>query len=291
MPMLTVAFLVGLAVPVTLVVVMFLLGVNLVLSDVHFSLRRTRLCLFVTGLQFALLVPCAIIVAKLLDVDAVLAMTLIAIAAAPGGTFSNVLTFLARGNLALSVVLTTASMVLATFVSPALMVLAVRALHLDTGMTALEFAAVARDLAFFVLLPVSAGMLVSGCAPALAAMIKRLSSAITSVAILGLIVMAAIVSASHFLQALLTIVVAGGMLTVFSMGIGLVVSRIGQVKDRSSIVLEFGVRNLPIALVLLEGLGPDARMVAYLLSHFIVSTTISLAAILLLRAKAGPATA
>lgn len=90
--MLTVSFLVNIAVPLTLVVVMFMLGVNLVLSEVRASLRRTSLCLFVTGFQFALLLPCAIIVVKALDAEPVLAITLIAIAAAPGGTFSNVLT-------------------------------------------------------------------------------------------------------------------------------------------------------------------------------------------------------
>lgn len=285
--MLTVTLLVDIAVPVTLVVVMFMLGLNLVLSEVHGALRRTPLCLFVTGLQFALLMPCAIVVVKVLDVEPVLAITLIAIAAAPGGTFSNVLTFLAGGNLALSIVLTIASTVFATFVSPVLMVEAARVLHLDTGMAGLEFAGVARDLGFFVLLPVSAGMLVSGCAPALADMIRRVSSPITAAAILGLIALTVIVSASHFLPSLLTMIVAGGMLTALSLGTGLIVSYVGDPKDRSSIVIEFGFRNLPIALILLGGFEPDARMVAYLLSYFIVSTTISLAVILLLRDKVG----
>lgn len=283
--MLTVTLLVDIAVPVTLVVVMFMLGVNLALSEVDRSVRRTRLCLFVTGLQFALLVPCAIVVVKLLDVEPVLAIALIAIAAAPGGTFSNVLTFLAGGNLALSIVMTIASTVLATFVSPLLMVLATRALHLDAGIADVDFADVFQDLGLFVLLPVFAGMLVNGCAPAVADRIRRVSSAITTVAILGLIMLAASVSASQFLPSLLTMVVAGGMLTVLSLVAGVIVSCVGRAKDRSSIVLEFGIRNLPVALLLLGGLEPDARMVAYLLSYFIVSTTISLAAILLLREK------
>lgn len=77
------------------------------------------------------------------------------------------------------------------------------------------------------------------------------------------------------------------MLTALSLGTGLIVSYVGDPKDRSSIVIEFGFRNLPIALILLGGFEPDARMVAYLLSYFIVSTTISLAVILLLRDKVG----
>jgi len=238
-------------------------------------------------LQFALLVPCAIVVIKTLGVEPVLAMTLIAIAAAPGGTFSNVFTFLARGSLELSIVLTTASTVLSTFISPFLFLLVVQALRIENGVAGMKLVAVARDLAIFVLFPVIIGTMVSGYAPSLAQMIRRVSSGVASLAILCLIFLSVIVSAPLLPDALPAMFVAGCMLTGLSFGIGVIVSRFGTARDRSAITLEFGVRNLPIALILVGGAEPDAKMVAYLLSYFIAGTTISFLVSLGLRRRSG----
>jgi len=54
-------------------------------------------------------------------------------------------------------------------------------------------------------------------------------------------------------------------------------------RDRSAVMLEFGVRNLPVALILIGGAAPDVRTAAYLLVYFAVSTTLLLAVSLFLR--------
>jgi len=280
---LTVAFLVDVAVPVTLVLVMTTMGVNLVLSQLFGTLRQVYRCLGLTLLQFALLVPCAMAVGAILDLDPVLAMMLIAIAAAPGGALSTVYTFLARGNLELSVMLTTMSTVAATLLSPALVLLAAGVLNLDTGGGAMNFASVSRDLALFMLLPLLAGVSISWFAPALADRLRQVSSAIASTAILCLIAMSVIVCAPFLSQALPAMVVTGGVLTAVSFGIGKLVSHLCAPRDRSAVMLEFGVRNLPVALILIGGAAPDVRTVAYLLVYFVVSTTLLLAVSLFLR--------
>ena len=283
----TVVFLVEIAVPVTLVIVMATMGVNLVVAELYCVLRRSPQWLFISVLQFALLVPCAIVVVKILDVEPVIAMTLLAIAAAPGGTFSNIFTFLARGSLELSIVLTTASTVLSTFLSPFLFLLVVQALRIENGVAGMKLVAVARDLAIFVLFPVIVGTLISGYAPSLAEMIRRVSTVVASLAILCLIFLSAIVSAPLLPEALPAMFVAGGMLTGLSFGIGVIVSRFGTARDRSAITLEFAVRSLPIALILVGGAEPDVRMVAYLLSYFIANTTVSFLVSLGLRRRSG----
>jgi hypothetical protein len=48
-------------------------------------------------------------------------------------------------------------------------------------------------------------------------------------------------------------------------------------------VIEFGVRNLPIALILAGGLSPSVEIVAFLLCYFFVSTTALLTLALLNR--------
>ena len=267
----TVAFLIDVVVPATLIVLMTTLGMNLGLSELAGALRRPRLWLTITLLQFVLLPPCAILIVTVLGVEPVLAISLIAIAAAPGGTLSNVFTFLAGGNLSLSIVLTGASTVLATFLSPFLFAAAAGTLGLSADIHGLHPQAVARDLAAVVLLPLTAGMLISRVAPRISQAVRRIASIGASAAVIGLVAMAAIVSAPVLSQTLPAMLAAGGLLTLCAFGIGAAVSNTFVSQDRLATTIEFGVRNLPVALLLVGGTVPDERTIAYLLGYFIVS--------------------
>jgi len=169
--------------------------------------------------------------------------------------------------------LTTLGTVAVTRLSPALVSLAAGVLHLGAGGGAMNCASVSRGLTLFVLLSLLAGVAISGFAPALADRLRRVSSAIASTAILCLIAISVIVCAPFLSQALPAMVVAGGVLTAVSLGIGSLVSHLHAPRDRSAVMLEFGVRNLPVALILIAGAAPDVRTVASLLGYFVVSTT------------------
>jgi hypothetical protein len=65
--------------------------------------------------------------------------------------------------------------------------------------------------------------------------------------------------------------------------VGSVVAPALPAEDRSACVIEFGVRNLPIALILAGGASPSVEIVAFLLCYFFVSTTALLTLALLNR--------
>lgn len=284
----TITFLLEVAVPVTLVVLMTTIGVSLTVSDLGRALGRPRLWLGLTLLQVAFLPPLAWLAGLLSVSEPWLVLVLFSLAVSPGGAFSNVFTFIAGGNVPLSIVLTGASTALSVFLSPLLLGFGARLLDVGAPLGELDAVGVARNMALFVLLPLLAGSLIPRLVPGAGAAVRRFAAAAAAMAVLGLVVLAAIVSAPHLGQVLLPVLGASGTFLAGALGAGLLVSRWLAPEDRSAVVIEFGARNVTIALFLLSGASADARTVACLLVHFMIGSFGLLAVSLVLRFRAGP---
>lgn len=68
--------------------------------------------------QFVLLPPITFLVTRILQVDASIALGMILVASCPGGSFSNIMTWLARGDMATSVSMTGISTLAALIMTP-----------------------------------------------------------------------------------------------------------------------------------------------------------------------------
>jgi len=71
-------------------------------------------------LQYTVMPLTALLIARVLQLDPALTIGLILVGTCPGGTASNVITYLARGNVALSISLTSLSTILAVILTPAI---------------------------------------------------------------------------------------------------------------------------------------------------------------------------
>ena len=101
-------------------VVMFGMGLALSPHDFQVVFSRPRDVLIGTIAQFAIMPCIAWILAKAFALDNALALGVILVGCCPGGTASNVITFLAKGDLALSVGITGVSTLLAPLLTPLL---------------------------------------------------------------------------------------------------------------------------------------------------------------------------
>lgn len=138
-----------------LAVVMFGMGMTLTLSDFGRALRQPRMIALGVALQFGLMPLAAWGIATALGLAPLLAAGLILVGAAPGGTASNVICYLARGDVALSITLTAVATVLAVVMTPLLTWFYVGE---RVPVAALEMLwAIAR----IVLMPVAAGVLIN----------------------------------------------------------------------------------------------------------------------------------
>ncbi len=107
----------GLIIPL-LTLIMFCMGLTLSLSDFKQVLRRKRLVAIGLALQFSIMPLAAWLLASLFKLEADLVVGMVLLGAASGGTASNVICYLARADVALSITLTCCSTLLASFATP-----------------------------------------------------------------------------------------------------------------------------------------------------------------------------
>ncbi len=104
-------------------IVMFGMGMTLKISD--FKVVFTKPKAVITGIlaQFVIMPLLAFLLVTVFQLDPELAVGVILVGSCPGGTSSNVMTYLAKGDVALSVGMTACTTILAPLVTPALVLL------------------------------------------------------------------------------------------------------------------------------------------------------------------------
>jgi BASS family bile acid:Na+ symporter len=102
-----------------------------------------------------------------------LAVGVMILAACPGGATSNLITYLVKGDVALSITLTAISSVVTVFTIPPIVNLAMQKFMAESVSLQLPFFKTVIQIAVITLIPVSLGMLIHHYAPALAATIEK----------------------------------------------------------------------------------------------------------------------
>ena len=101
-------------------VIMFGMGLTLNLEDFRIVFSRPRDVMIGCLAQFTIMPLLAWILAKTFSLDEALTVGVVLVGCCPGGTASNVITYLAKGDLALSVGMTGISTLLAPVLTPLL---------------------------------------------------------------------------------------------------------------------------------------------------------------------------
>ena len=121
-------------IPYLLGLVMFGMGITLTFADFSEVAKHPKSVFIGVAGQFIIMPAIAFGLAKAFDLPADLAVGVILVGSCPGGTSSNVMTYLAKGNTALSVACTTISTLLSPVLTPAIFyVLASQWLDIDAG--------------------------------------------------------------------------------------------------------------------------------------------------------------
>ena len=116
-----------------LVIIMLSMGLTLDLQDFANAFKQKRAVLTGLILQFSVMPLSALLISQLLGLDRELTIGMVLVGSVAGGTASNVVSFIARADVALSVVMTTCSTLAAVFLTPLLTaLLASRLVEVDT---------------------------------------------------------------------------------------------------------------------------------------------------------------
>ena len=101
-------------------VIMFGMGMALRLEDFKIVFSRPKDVIIGCAAQFTIMPLLAWVLSRVFSLDEALAVGVVLVGCCPGGTASNVITYLAKGDLALSVGMTGVSTLLAPFLTPLL---------------------------------------------------------------------------------------------------------------------------------------------------------------------------
>ena len=101
-----------------LIVVMFGMGMTLTWDNFKRIFKSPLIILIGFGLQYLIMPAAGYFVSALFNLSPVMMAGVVLVGCSPGGTASNVITYLENGDVALSITLTLTSTVLAVFLTP-----------------------------------------------------------------------------------------------------------------------------------------------------------------------------
>ena len=100
--------------------VMFSMGLTLEFNDFYRILKNFKTVCLGILLQFLIMPILGFLLIKFFNIEQIIGIGVILVGCAPGGTASNVICYLAKGDVALSISLTICSTILAVFLMPIL---------------------------------------------------------------------------------------------------------------------------------------------------------------------------
>jgi len=224
-------------------VVMFGMGLTLNLHDFKIVFSRPRDILIGCLAQFTIMPVLAWTLACLFSLDDALTLGVVLVGCCPGGTASNVITYLAKGDLALSVGMTGVSTLLAPLLTPLLTwLLAGHSVDVDVLKMFLS-------ILWVVVLPIVAGLLVKWLWPRFTGRATDYLPAFSSLAIaliVGIIISA---NASKLLTSGLLIVLVVVLHNLSGLGLGFLIGRFLRLNlaKRKAISIEVGMQNSGLA--------------------------------------------
>lgn len=230
-------------VPLLLGVIMFGMGLTLRGADFALVARRPLAVLFGLIAQFLIMPLTAWGIGQLFGLTSALLVGMVLVGSAPGGTASNVVVYLAKGDVALSVTLTSVSTLLAPLLTP-LLVLLLAGSDLPVG-----FADLFVSIAQVVLLPVVAGLLIRAFADRY---VRRVLPYLPLVSVLGVaLVVTAVVGANS------GTIAQSGLLLMFAvvahncagLALGYGAARLAGLDEsaRRAVSVEVGMQNSGLA--------------------------------------------
>lgn len=138
-----------------LMIVMFGMGLTMKLSDFAVVFRRPGDVIIGCLAQFIVMPLLAFALGKLFNLNSELLVGVILVGTCPGGTSSNVITYLSKGDTALSIGMTSINTLLAPFLTPALTYLYLRTtVSVDVGSMFISIIQV-------VIIPIGLGLLIN----------------------------------------------------------------------------------------------------------------------------------
>lgn len=224
-------------------VVMFGMGLTLNLQDFKIVFSRPKDVVIGCLAQFTIMPLLAWTLARAFQLDEALALGVVLVGCCPGGTASNVITYLAKGDLALSVGMTGVSTLLAPFLTP-LLTWALAGKSVDVNVASMFL-----SILWVVILPIVVGLLVKWMWPKFTEKTIDYLPAFSSIAIALIVAIIISANATKLLAGGLLIVIVVMLHNICGLSLGYAIGRLLRLSGskKRAISIEVGMQNSGLA--------------------------------------------
>lgn len=224
-------------------IIMFGMGLTLNANDFRIVFSRPKDIIIGCLAQFTIMPLLAWLLAQFFQLDEALTIGVILVGCCPGGTASNVITYLAKGDLALSVGMTGVSTLLAPVLTPLLV-------WLTAGETVdVNIIGMLLSILWVVILPIISGLVVKQLWPRHTAEAIAYLPALSSIAICAIVLIVIAANAGKLMSSGVLIILVVMLHNICGLTIGYGIGSILQLSDakRRAISIEVGMQNSGLA--------------------------------------------
>ena len=263
-----------------LIIIMFSMGLNLSFDNFGNILKFPRPVFIGLLGQIILLPLVGFILTNLFDLRFEIAVGLIIIACCPGAATSNFMTYLAKGDLALSVTLTAVAGVITVFTIPLIINLALDIYSAQKTILSLPVLDTIWNIFTLTALPVFTGMIVRLTNPKFANYCEKIITPISFSALIIVMIMTGREVWPNLNEMIQEALVPVLMLNFIMVGLGLFLGKIFKLsfKQISTLGIEVGFQNYILGIVIALGILGNADMsippIIYLFSMYLSATMI-----------------
>ena len=224
-------------------VIMFGMGLTLKLEDFKVVFSRPKDVIIGCLAQFTIMPLLAWLLVRLFSLDEALALGVVLVGCCPGGTASNVIAYLAKGDLALSVGMTGVSTLFAPLLTPLLTWL-LAGKSVDVNVLSMFL-----SILYVVILPIVVGLFVKWLWPRFTEKSVAYLPAISSLAIAFIVMIIVAANAQKLLVGGFAIVAVVMLHNLCGLGVGYLIASLLRLSPskRKAISIEVGMQNSGLA--------------------------------------------
>lgn len=238
--------------PVSLFIIM--LGMGLALKPVDFKMVVLKPKAVLIGLvaQMLILPLIAYGIVQLFGMTGALAMGMMILALCPGGTTSNLYTYLAKGDIALSVTLTSIVSLIAPFTVPLFIVMFMGMLMGQEEYIQLPVIKTIVQLVVITIIPITIGMVINYYKPALSAKAEKPAKLFSIIFLFLIVILICVKNISEMGRYFAQAGMAALVLNIACMVVGYGLAKLANLNEAQSkaIGIEVGFQNGTLAIVI-----------------------------------------
>lgn len=212
-------------------IILFGMGTTLKLDNFINVLKRPREILTGISIQYIIMPLLAFCLARIFSLNEALTIGLILVGTVPGGTASDVITFLAKGDLALSVSLTAISTVISPILTPLITLLLIGN-HITFNPLTMFISIVE-----IVIVPIALGLIINYKIPKFTERLKKYLPVVSSIAICLIIGGVLGTNKTAIMTTSWIILVVIILQYILAISIGLIVSYLSGMKTKQAITI------------------------------------------------------